>query len=64
MTLPEACLFLQDLTQVPATLLSDARQQALFCSAYRFHPVQNYLNPDALESFLPQLTPLPDRPSH
>lgn len=57
MTLPEACSFLQDLTQVPATLLSGERQQALFCSAYRFHPVQNYLNPHALESFLAHLSP-------
>ena len=30
MTLPEACSFFQDLTQVPAALLSGTRQQALF----------------------------------
>ena len=48
MTLPEACSFFQDLTQVPAALLSGTRQQALFCATYQFHPVQNYLTPDAL----------------
>lgn len=57
MTLPEACSFLQDITQVPATLLSGAGQQALFCAAYQFHPVQNYLNPDTLEYFLAHLNP-------
>jgi AraC-like DNA-binding protein len=57
MTLPEACSFLQDLTQVPAALLSGVRQQALFCATYQFHPVQNYLTPDALESFLAHLSP-------
>ena len=57
MTLPEACSFLQDLTQIPATLLSGSRQQALFCHAYQFHPVQNYLNPDTLSYFLAHLNP-------
>ena len=57
MTLPEACSFLQDLTQVPAALLSGVRQQALFCATYQFHPVQNYLTPDTLESLLAHLSP-------
>ena len=56
MTLPEACSFFHDLTQIPATALSGSRQQALFCAVFRFHPVQNYLNPETLEYFLDHLS--------
>ncbi len=56
MTLPEACSFFHDLTQIPATALSGSGQQALFCAVFRFHPVQNYLNPETLEYFLDHLS--------
>ena len=53
---PRSLLFFHDLTQIPATALSGSGQQALFCAVFRFHPVQNYLNPETLEYFLDHLS--------
>lgn len=56
MTLQEACSFLNDIAQVPVTILSNGDSLKNFCSAFRFHPIQDFLAPDTLGRFLEQIS--------
>lgn len=57
MTLEECCALARGLTRVPVTCLQTAADRAAFCGTHQFHPMQEYLLPQVLETLLDGVLP-------
>lgn len=55
MKLKEACALVQDIAQVPVTLLDSEASVDAFCRRWQFHRVQDYLQPASLKAILSRL---------
>lgn len=52
MNLSELCQVIQDIAGVAVTLLQNREDYISFCNMWKFHDIQDYLNPDILEWLL------------